>query len=191
MPGRNLGQHGVGHRADQVVADLGAVGFRQVALDLAHRQAARIQRDDAVVERGEPAGMFGQQQGLEAAVTVARRRDAHLAVAGQHRLGGHAVAMVGRCLRLLRACRVAQVVRQLGVQGRLDQCLFERDPRRVDRRSGHWAGQELSDQLLGDRGQLRDGAVQLFGSAWHNTPPWRWLCPAHRITDRLGLSTCS
>ena len=28
-------------------------------------------------------------------------------------------------------------------------------------------------------------ALQLLGFARHNTPPWRWLCPAHRITDRL------
>jgi hypothetical protein len=131
-------------------AHLGAVAFSQVALNLAHRQAARIQRDDAVVERGEPARMFGQQQRLETAVPVARRLDAYAAVAGQHRLGSDTVALVGRGLRPVRARRVAQMVRQLGAQRGFDQRLFEGDPRRVDRLTGHRTGEELSDKLLRD-----------------------------------------
>jgi hypothetical protein len=129
--------------------------------------------------------MFGQQQRFEATVPVARCRDPRLTVAGQHSLGGDAVALVARCLRFLRAGLVTKTMRQLGVRRRFDRRLFERDPRGVDRFPGHRTGQELSDQLLRDRGELRDGVVKLFGSARHNTPPWRRLCPAHRITDRL------
>src|SRR3954470_23232558 len=80
------------------------------------------------------------------------------------------------------------MVRQLGVQRRLDQRLLESDARRVDRLAGHRPGQELRDKLFRDRGQTGYDAVQLLGSARHKTPPWRWLCPAHRITDRLKSS---
>src|SRR3954469_4057464 len=82
------------------------------------------------------------------------------------------------------------MVRQLGVQRRLDQRLLESDARRVDRLAGHRPGQELRDKLFRDRGQTGYDAVQLLGSARHKTPPWRWLCPAHRITDRLSIGPC-
>ena len=131
--------------------------------------------------------MFAQKQGLETAVAVARRRDAQFAVFGQHRLGSDAVTVVARRLRLLRAGRVAKMVRQLGVQRRFDQRLLERDPRRLNRALRHGAGQELGNQLHWDRGLPGYGTVKFVDSAWHNTPSWRWLCPAHRITDRLRL----
>jgi len=55
----------------------------------------------------------------------------------------------------------------------------------VDRLLGHRTGQELVDQLLRDRWQLAYVAFQFPDFARHDTPPWRRLCLAHRITDRL------
>jgi hypothetical protein len=95
LPGRHLRQHAVGHRADEGRADVGGVGFREVALDLAHRQAARVQRHDLVVEAGEATRVFGDQQRVETAVTVAWCLNPHPAVAGDYGFGRAAVAMVG------------------------------------------------------------------------------------------------
>jgi hypothetical protein len=108
LPRRHLRQHSVGHRADQLWTDLGAISFNQIALDLAHRQTTRIQRHDAVVEGSEPARMLGEKQRLEAALAVTRRLDQHLTVTRQHRLGRAAVAVVGGLIR--RASTRARVV---------------------------------------------------------------------------------
>jgi hypothetical protein len=65
--------------------------------------ALGFKRDDLVVETGEAAGVLGNQKRLEASVAVARRVDPQLALVGQDRLGGAAVALVGGGVRPLRA----------------------------------------------------------------------------------------
>src|SRR5271166_3241563 len=169
LPRRHLRQHPVGHRADQVGADLGGIGFNQIALDLPHRQAARIQRHDLVVEAGKAPRVLGNQQRLEAAVAVARRLDPHLAVTGQHRLAGAAVAVVGGVVGSVRPGLVAEVMVQLRVQSRLDQRLLEGDASRLDRFAVQRAGQEMGHQLLRDRRQLGDVTRYPLRFAQHNT----------------------
>ncbi len=65
LPGRDLRQQPVGHRADELRADLGTIDFNQIALNFPHRQTTGIQCYNAVVEGGETAGMLGQQQRFE------------------------------------------------------------------------------------------------------------------------------
>ena len=58
-----------------------------MALDLAHRHAAGVQRDDLVVEAVEAGLALGHDLRLEGAVAIARHVDLDRAVLGQHRLG--------------------------------------------------------------------------------------------------------
>ena len=76
-----------------------------MAADLAHRHAARIHRDDLVVEVREAALIFGDQLRIEASRPVARDRQRHLRRAGQNRLLRMAVAAVGACPRTLSSSR--------------------------------------------------------------------------------------
>ncbi len=97
----------------------------QVTLDLAHRHAARIERQDAVVEAVEAALALGNDRRLEAAVAVARNRQLDRAVLGQHRLAGMAVAAVAAAAPRRVALLVAQVVAQLGAQRPLQKRLLQ------------------------------------------------------------------
>ena len=82
--------------ADQVRRHRDAVKLLQVSANLSYRHAARIERQDAVVEAVEAALTLGHDHRLEAAVAITRHRQRHLAVLGQHRLVRMAVAAVAR-----------------------------------------------------------------------------------------------
>jgi hypothetical protein len=75
LPGLDPIDHSIGDRGNQAGRDLRPVHLLQMRLDLAHRHAARIQRQNLVVE-ADPAGlMLGNQLRLEAAVPITRDRD--------------------------------------------------------------------------------------------------------------------
>src|SRR5208282_1389803 len=99
----------------------------------------------------------------------ARRLDPDLAVTGQHRLAGAAVAVVGDVIGSVRPGLVAEVMAQFRVQRRLDQRLLEGDASRLDRFAVHRTGQEVGHQLLRHRRQLGDVTRYLLRSAQHNT----------------------
>jgi hypothetical protein len=65
-------------------------------LDLAHRHATRVHRDDLVVEARETRLVLGVQQRLETALAVARHLDSNGSLVGHHRLGADAAAMPDR-----------------------------------------------------------------------------------------------
>jgi hypothetical protein len=67
-----------------------------MAFDLAHAQAAYIERDRLVAET---AAVFGNQLWLEARLAVAWHDDLQLAAAAQHRLAAVSVAVIARRLR--------------------------------------------------------------------------------------------
>src|SRR5208283_2386041 len=119
----------------------------------------------------ETPRVLGNKQRLEAAVAVARCLDPDLAVTGQHRLAGAAVAVVGDVIGSVRPGLVAEVMAQLRVQSRLDQRLLEGDASRLDRFAVHRAGQEMGHQLLRHRRQLGDVTRYLLCFAQHNTLP--------------------
>jgi hypothetical protein len=87
---------GMGLPSLQVGRDLSTVLLGQKRLDLARGHAAGIHGDDLVVETGEALLVFGNQDWIEAAVTVVWNIGPQRAVLGQHGLGALAVAVVGR-----------------------------------------------------------------------------------------------
>jgi hypothetical protein len=161
LPLLHLVEHRVRDRADQVRAHLDAVQLLQVALDLAHRHPACVQRQHLLVETLEPSHALRYQLRLERAGPIARHLDRQLAVLGDQRLGRRAVAVVALALGLVLALRIAQVMRQLSTQRPLHQRLLQRlqEPVRPEQilRSAH-ALQQLVQHLLRD---LRPGASVL------------------------------
>ena len=122
LPLRRLGGDRVGDGADQVGRNLGAVDLAQVALDLTRAQAARVERNDLVVEAGQPALILADQHRVETGLTVARYGHIDMAVVGQYTLAAAAVAVVaaGAGGFLLR-----QVVVELGRHQPVQQGLLE------------------------------------------------------------------
>ncbi len=86
-------------------------------LDLPHGHAARIHRDDLVVEIGKAALIFGDQLRIERPGPVARNRQRHFRRAGQHRLFRMAIAAIDAALRPL----ALKVLFELRVQNALRQ----------------------------------------------------------------------
>ena len=82
-----------------------------MALDLAHRHAARVHRHDLVVEAGKPSLIALDQLWIERAFPVARNADVDLRRLRQDRLLRIAVAPV---LGAVRGFTVETIV-QLGV----------------------------------------------------------------------------
>ena len=82
------------HRRDQVRRDIETVDFLQVAANLAHRHAARVHRDDLLVEVREATLILGNQLRIEGSRTIARDIQRHLRGPRQNRLLRAAVAPV-------------------------------------------------------------------------------------------------
>jgi hypothetical protein len=74
LPFRDLLVDSVGDRRDQVRRHLDAVEFLEMTTDLAHRHAARIYRDDLVIEVGRTSLILGDQLRIEGPGPVARER---------------------------------------------------------------------------------------------------------------------
>ena len=92
-----------------------------MTLDLPHRHAAGVHRDDLLVEAREPPFVLGDQLRLEVAGTITRYRDLHPPRLPDQRLLREAVAMIaGPGLPWFN-----QMVRQLGVQSLLRECFLQ------------------------------------------------------------------
>ena len=115
-------------------------------LDLPHRHAAGAHGDDLVIETGEAPFVLGNQHRFEAALTITGNVDPQRPVLGQHRLGARPIALITRLLGLLSAGDVAQVVR-LCPQAALDQGLFKRFGRGIDRIGAHRTLDDLVNQF--------------------------------------------
>ncbi|MCW2319221.1 hypothetical protein M2322_004790 [Rhodoblastus acidophilus] len=94
LPFRDLVEHGVGYRADEIGRNLDAVKLAQMALDLAHAHVARVHRHDLRVEAWEAPLVFGDQLRVEGRQPVARDRDVDLAGVRQHGLVPVTVAAI-------------------------------------------------------------------------------------------------
>jgi hypothetical protein len=94
-PRLNVLEHDVGDPRDRVAPDLGAVQLGEVGADVADGHAARVEREDLVVQAGQARLALGQDLRRKAAVAVAGRLDLDGPEIGLHRLGGRAVADVG------------------------------------------------------------------------------------------------
>src|SRR5947209_1406419 len=96
-----------------------------MALDLAHRHAARVQAENLLVKAVEPGLALGDQQWLEAAGPVAWHSDVDLAVVGQDRLRAGAVAAVAATAAGRIALLVAKMLAQLRTKRPLNQRLLQ------------------------------------------------------------------
>src|ERR1700741_4380017 len=92
LPFRNLVQHRISDRRDQVGRDINAVEFLEVAADLPDRHAAG--GDDLLVKVRKPALVFGNQFRIEGPSPIARHRQCHLRSASQNRLLRITVAVI-------------------------------------------------------------------------------------------------
>ena len=121
LPGFDFIGHRIGYRGNQAGRDLGAIHLLQVGLNLAHRHASGVQRDDFVVEAG-PAGLvLGDELGFEAAVAVAGHFDGQLTEIALERLLAPAIAGVATGVGYCLVALVTQVLGQFGLQGSLEQ----------------------------------------------------------------------
>src|SRR4051794_13763981 len=172
LPCRDLVQHRVGDRADQVRRDVDAVQLAQVADDLAGAHAPRVHRDDLVVEAGEAPLVLGDQLRVEARLPVAWYRQLDPARVGDDGLAAVPVAAVAGSLL------TAEVVVHLGVQRPFGERLLQlvEQAVRVEGRLRIGAGQQLVENGV--------GYPRLFAS-WHVGAPSLLSCPtAHEIPDR-------
>ena len=151
LPLPDVVQDGVGDARDQVVANLDPVQLAQVRLDVAHRHAARVHRNDLLVEAVKAPLVLGHDLRFERAGAVARLLDSHRAVLGMHGLLAEAVAGVAGPTRRRLTALVAEMLRQLGVHRPLDQPLrqtLKQPVRAGDLLRRARAGEQLVDQLV-------------------------------------------
>src|SRR3954454_1055799 len=177
LPCRDLVQHRVSDRADQVWRDVDPVQLAQVADDLQGAHAPRVHRDDLVVEAGEAPLVLGDQLRVEARLPVAWYRQLDPARVGDDGLAAVPVAAVAGSLL------TAEVVVHLGVQRPFGERLLQlvEQAVRVEGRLRIGAGQQLVEN--------RVGYPRLFAS-WHVGAPSLLSCPtAHEIPDRASSRT--
>ncbi len=152
LPSASIVHHRVGHPRDQLAADVHAVELAQVALDIAGRQAAAVERQDLLIEPLEPSLALAHQPRLKAPVTVARRPDLNRPVLGDQRLGlALAVARITHPARRLLMRLITEMVSQLDLERPLDQPLgqlSEHPARTEDLLLRSRAGQKLVNHLI-------------------------------------------
>ena len=118
LPGSDLLQHRVGDHADKIGRDLDAVELAQMAHDLAGAHAARVHRNDLVVETRKAALVLGNQLRVEAGLAVAGHLQLDRAGIGDDTLPAIAVAPIAGLL-------AGQMMVHLGIQHPLGQRLLQ------------------------------------------------------------------
>src|SRR3546814_5527559 len=73
LPGCDFLQHRVGDRADQIGRSVNPIQLAQMTGNLSRAHAARVHRDDLVIETGEATLIFGDQLWI----ATARRSEEH------------------------------------------------------------------------------------------------------------------
>jgi len=94
-----------------------------LALDLTRRHAARVHRQNLVVEALEPCLMLRQDLRLEAAIAISRRFHHHRPEIALNRLGSCPVTGIPAVISRRIVLFIAQMLRQLGVHRPLQQRL--------------------------------------------------------------------
>jgi hypothetical protein len=157
LPRGDLLSHHVGHPRDQRRGDLGAVDLGQVRLDVAGGHAARVQREDHVIDLPGPPPPLRDDDRLEGGVTVAGHIDADRPGRGRDGLLVAAVTRVPGPVPGRIALHVTQVIIELGAQRPLQHRpgdLAQQPARAVDRHPGRLGvAQHPVDRLRAD--QLR------------------------------------
>jgi hypothetical protein len=121
LPGAHLVHHFFGDLADQRRTNVHAVHLAQMSLDVARAHAARVHRNDLVVEARPAALVLGQNLRLEAPVAIARHPDLHRAEITLHSFPAVPVAVVAAAAPFRLPFFVSEMMRQLGIHGPLQQ----------------------------------------------------------------------
>ena len=147
LPGRHFIEYGIGHRADQIGRDIDAVKIMQMSHDLARAHAARVHRDDLLIEAGKASLIFGDQLRIEARLPVAGNINHKLAGIGHHRLAAIAVAVVVSLILL------PKMIIHLGIQSALGQRLLQivEQTSLIKGCACRTAGKQLVQKLIGYR----------------------------------------
>ena len=133
--------------------------FCEEGLDLAHRHATRVERENLVVEASEPTLVLGNQLRLERALAIARHVDRQRAVVRQDRFGPCPVAMIGGVLGFSPAGRIPEVVRQLAAERTLHDRFLEATDSGIELLDGQGPlPHKLIENLRGNRGSGASGA---------------------------------
>ncbi len=120
LPHRHVGHDLVGDLRDRLPAHRRVIDLGQVRLDLAGREALRVQRDHVPRQALEPAPMLGDRHRRERALSVARHRQIDLADLGLDAFGRRPVARVRRPASLGGMTLVAQMLGHLDLQAGLE-----------------------------------------------------------------------
>ena len=107
--------------ADQRRADLDSIHLFQVTLNIARAHAARIHRQNLLVEAREAAFMLGNDFWFEGPITVARHFELHRPEVSLYLFPASAVAVVAAPAPFGRVLLIAKVMAHLGIHGPLDQ----------------------------------------------------------------------
>ena len=110
-----------GDLADQPLADIDAVELAEVALDVARRHPARIERQDLIVEAIEAPRVLGHDPRLERRVAVPRQLDRERPIDRAQRLARPTVTPIGLLPGRLLTRRIAEMLTQLHTRSALDQ----------------------------------------------------------------------
>jgi hypothetical protein len=127
--------------------------------DVTGGQPAGIQRQNDLIDAGQPALPLRHNHRLEAALAIPGHRDGDLTRVGQHRLGAFPVARVTAVPTNRIVLVIAQMLSQLLLQGGLDHRLGQRFQQPARTRQRHPLGAYLPDQLLGRRQLLSRGLI--------------------------------
>ena len=101
-----------------------SVDLLKMPLDLPHRHAARVHRDDLVIKAGEAALAFLDKLRLEAAIPITRHIQIDYALICEDALGARPVTLVGLPDRPRVAFWVSQMNAQFRTKGTLDDRLL-------------------------------------------------------------------
>src|SRR6266511_1070974 len=178
LPGADVVLDRARHLRDQPLGDVDAVQLAQVALDVAGRHAAGVEREDLLVEAVEGTPVLGHDPRLEAALPVARQLDPDRPILRAQRLRRRPVAPIRLPLGRLSARRIAEMLPQLDTGRPFDQTA----PQLVNQPIR--TGQLLRPLVLPE--QLIDQLVRDLHVAHHGPPsgPPGGIAPTRLRRDR-------
>src|SRR3546814_18923000 len=134
--------------------------------------AARVHRDDLVIETGEATLIFGDQLWIETARPIPRHFDLDPSPVGRHRLAAIAIPAVGPLILLTK------MVIHLRIEGPFGKSLLQEieQPALAEGRCRLSASQQLVENVVRYRG--------IFPSLHPGSPSFPFCLPAHDITSR-------
>ncbi len=180
---------------NQIGRDLHGIHLGEEGLNLAHRQAPRVEGEDLVVKAREPARVLGNELRLERARAIARHLEIQRPVVGEDGFATGAVAVISRRLGFAAPGRIPEMMGQLAAERPLEQRFLEASHRRLDIRGGQrtFAGKMIKDGVRNVRGLWLAGAGHRYSSSYAPHTESRTLSRRNAKRPRvfLGALRCA